>query len=149
MIGQKLANRYEITAELGRGGMGVVYRARDPLLNRDVAVKLIPPTLLSPDSEQRFQREAQLVAQMDHPAIVPIHDLGSHEGSLFFVMPLVQGTNLRSFLRQDSSLGDVLVSASRLRRRSSTATRVTSCIGTSSPRTSWSRGRRAPASGSG
>jgi ABC-type transport system substrate-binding protein len=108
MIGQKLASRYEITAELGRGGMGVVYRARDPLLNRDVALKLIPPSLLSPDSEQRFQREAQLVAQMDHPAIVPIHDLGRHEGSLFFVMPVVQGTNLRAFLRQDSSLGDVL-----------------------------------------
>jgi ABC-type transport system substrate-binding protein len=88
--------------------MGVVYRARDPLLNREVAIKLIPPSLLSPESEQRFQREAQLVAQMDHPAIVPIHDLGNHEGSLFFVMPLVQGTNLRAFLRQDSSLGDVL-----------------------------------------
>lgn len=44
MIGQRLSNRYEITAELGRGGMGVVYRAHDPLLNRDVAIKLIPPT---------------------------------------------------------------------------------------------------------
>ncbi|MFI5183824.1 MAG: protein kinase, partial [Vicinamibacteria bacterium] len=108
MIGTRLADRYEIIGELGRGGMGVVYRARDPLLNREVAVKLIPPSLLSPDSEQRFQREAQLVAQMDHPAIVSIHDLGRHEGSLFFVMPLVQGANLRAFLRQDPSLGDVL-----------------------------------------
>ncbi|MGH7534892.1 MAG: protein kinase domain-containing protein, partial [Gemmatimonadales bacterium] len=108
MIGKKLADRYEITAELGRGGMGVVYRARDPLLNREVAVKLIPPTQLSPDSEHRFQREAQVVAQMDHPAIVSIYDFGSHEGSLFFVMPLVSGTNLRAFLRQDSVLGDVL-----------------------------------------
>ena len=108
MIGQKLSDRYEITGELGRGGMGVVYRARDPLLGRDVALKLIPPSLLSPDSEHRFQREAQLVAQMDHPAIVSIFDLGRHEGSLFFVMPLVQGTNLRAFLRQDSQLGDVL-----------------------------------------
>jgi serine/threonine protein kinase len=108
VIGKKLADRYEITAELGRGGMGVVYRAQDPLLNRDVAVKLIPPAQLSRDSEQRFQHEAQLVAQMDHPAIVSIHDFGRHEGSLFFVMPLVQGTNLRAFLRQDSVLGDVL-----------------------------------------
>jgi serine/threonine-protein kinase len=108
MIGSKLSNRYEITGELGRGGMGVVYRARDPLLNREVAVKLIPPNQLSPDTEHRFQREAQLVAQMDHPAIVSIHDFGSHEGSLFFVMPLVQGTNLRAFLRHDSALGDML-----------------------------------------
>jgi ABC-type transport system substrate-binding protein len=108
MLGKKLADRYEITAELGRGGMGVVYRARDPVLNREVALKLIPPSQLSPDSEHRFQREAQLVAQMDHPAIVSIYDFGSHEGSLFFVMPLVQGTNLRAFLREDSVLGEVL-----------------------------------------
>ena len=109
MIGNKLSNRYEIAAELGRGGMGVVYRAHDPLLNRDVAIKLIPPTLLSPETEQRFQREAQLVAQMDHPAIVSIYDFGQHEGALFFVMPVVQGTNLRGFIRDRSLLlGDVL-----------------------------------------
>ncbi|MEK6286897.1 MAG: ABC transporter substrate-binding protein [Acidobacteriota bacterium] len=109
MIGQKLSNRYEIAAELGRGGMGVVYRAHDPLLNRDVAIKLIPPTLLSSETEQRFQREAQLVAQMDHPAIVSIYDFGQHEGALFFVMPVVQGTNLRPFLRDRSlMLGDVI-----------------------------------------
>ncbi len=109
MIGTKLSERYEIVAELGRGGMGVVYRARDPMLSRDVAVKLIPPSQLSPDTEQRFQREAQLVAQMDHPAIVSIYDFGRHEGSLFFVMPVVQGTNLRGFLRQSSlPLGDIV-----------------------------------------
>lgn len=109
MIGQRLSSRYDILAELGRGGMGVVYRAHDPLLNREVAVKLIPPTLLTPETEQRFQREAQLVAQMDHPAIVPIFDFGKHEGSLFFVMPVVQGTNLRWFQREGSlRLGEVL-----------------------------------------
>ena len=70
--------------------MGVVYRARDPLLNREVAVKLISSTDLTPEIEERFQREAQIVAQMDHPAIVPIYDLGRHEGSLFFVMPVVE-----------------------------------------------------------
>src|SRR5438093_1653042 len=104
MLGEKLSDRYEIIAELGRGGMGVVYRARDPLLNRDVAVKLIPPGLLGADMEQRFQREAQLVAQMDHPAIVTIFDFGYHQGSLFFVMPVVQGTNLRALLREQSLL---------------------------------------------
>jgi serine/threonine-protein kinase len=108
VIGKKLHDRYEIVAELGRGGMGVVYRARDPLLNREVAIKLIPPSQLTPDAEQRFQREAQLVAQMDHPAIVSIYDFGRHEDSLFFVMSLVQGTNLRGFLRDNSMLGDVL-----------------------------------------
>ncbi len=109
MIGQKFSNRYEITAELGRGGMGVVYRAHDPLLNREVAIKLIPPSLLSPETEQRFQREAQLVAQMDHPAIIPIHDFGKHEDSLFLVMPVVQGTNLRYFLSELAlTLGEVI-----------------------------------------
>jgi serine/threonine protein kinase len=108
MIDKKLAGRYELTGEVGRGGMGVVYRARDPLLNREVAVKLIPPSLLGAEAEQRFQREAQVVAQMDHPSIVSIFDLGRHEDSLFFVMPLVQGTNLHAFRRQRSALGDVV-----------------------------------------
>ena len=109
MIGKKLADRYEITAELGRGGMGVVYRAHDPRLDREVAIKLIPPTQLNADAEQRFQREAQVVAQMDHPAIVPVYDFGRHEGSLFFVMPVVQGSTSRSCLRgQSLSLGDIL-----------------------------------------
>lgn len=109
MIGENLSNRYSIKSELGRGGMGVVYRASDPLLNRDVAIKLIPPTLLNPETEQRFQREAQLVAQMDHPAVVPIFDYGKHEGSLFFVMPVVEGTNLRWFHREAKlTLGEVI-----------------------------------------
>jgi serine/threonine-protein kinase len=109
VIGTKLAERYEILSELGRGGMGVVYRAKDPVLNRDVAVKLIPPGNLTKDAEERFQREAQIVAQMVHPSIVPIYDLGRHEGSLFFVMPVLANTNLRQLLREGSlRLGDVL-----------------------------------------
>ena len=109
MLGQKLSDRYEIISELGRGGMGVVYKAHDPLLNREVAIKLIPPAMLSSEAEQRFQREAQLVAQMDYPAIVPIYDFGKHDGSLFFVMPVVQGTNLRGFLREQAlTLGEVI-----------------------------------------
>src|SRR5262249_14893204 len=109
MIGTKLADRYEILGELGRGGMGVVYRARDPLLDREVAIKVVPPALLTPDAEMRFQREAQVFAKMDHPAIVTVYDIGRHEGALFFVMPVVNGTNLRTLLRERSlRLGDVV-----------------------------------------
>ena len=109
MTHTKLSNRYEIAGELGRGGMGVVYRARDPLLNREVAVKLISATDLAPEIEGRFQREAQIVAQMDHPAIVPIYDFGNDAGSLFFVMPLVGGTTLMRMVREQSlRLGDVV-----------------------------------------
>ena len=109
MIGTKLSNRYELLGELGRGGMGVVYLARDPRLNREVAVKILPPALLTPASEERFQREAELVARMDHPAIVPIYDIGQHEGSFYFVMPVVRGTNLRQFLREGPrSLGEII-----------------------------------------
>jgi ABC-type transport system substrate-binding protein len=100
MLGERLADRYEVIAELGRGGMGVVYRARDPLLNREVAVKVVSPALLTPETETRFQTEAQLVAQMDHPSIVSIFDYGRHQGSLFFVMPIVVGDNLRALLRK-------------------------------------------------
>src|SRR5258706_457595 len=89
--------------------MGVVYRAKDPVLNREVAIKLIPPGNLTANAEERFLREAQIVAQMDHPAIVPIYDRGRHEGALFFVMPVLPGTNLRHLLRDGSlRLGDVL-----------------------------------------
>ncbi len=109
MIQSKLAGRYEIVSELGRGGMGVVYRARDPMLNREVAVKLISSADLTPEIAERFQREAQLVAQMDHPGIVPIYDVGQHDGSLFFVMPVVEGENLRHQLWAGSlRLGEVL-----------------------------------------
>jgi ABC-type transport system substrate-binding protein len=109
VIHTRLAERYEILGELGRGGMGVVFRARDPLLNRDVAVKLISSSDLTTELEERFQREAQVVAQMDHASIVPIHDLGRHEGSLFFVMPLVSGTNLSHLIREGTlTLGEVV-----------------------------------------
>ncbi|HEV8240704.1 MAG TPA: ABC transporter substrate-binding protein [Thermoanaerobaculia bacterium] len=98
MIGTSLAGRYTVVSELGRGGMGVVYRARDGVLSRDVAVKLVPPQLVGPATRERFQREAQLVARLDHPAIIAIHDFGDHEGSLFLVMPVVEGRSLRALL---------------------------------------------------
>ncbi len=109
MIGEKLSDRYELKSELGRGGMGVVYCANDLSLNREVAVKLIPPALLSPEAEQRFLTEAKVVGQMDHPSIVPIYDLGHHGDSLFYVMPVVSGRSLRHILQSDTlTLGEVL-----------------------------------------
>ncbi|MCI0615565.1 ABC transporter substrate-binding protein [bacterium] len=105
----RFANRYQILREIGRGGMGVVYLARDPLLQRDVALKVITPDFSESEAIERFKREARVVANMDHPAIVGVHDIGEHSGSLFFVMPYVAGTNLRSFIKEGSlSLGDVL-----------------------------------------
>ena len=80
MIGAKLSKRYEIVKELGRGGMGVVYLAHDPVLDREVAIKVVTPDTVSAESVERFKREARVVAKMDHPAIVSVHDSGEHEG---------------------------------------------------------------------
>ena len=131
-------SKYEVLEEIGHGGMASVYRARDPRLGRDVAIKVIAPSLLTPDSERRFQTEAQVVAQMDHPSIVSINDFGHHEGSLFFVMPVVEGESLRSLLRRGSlTLGMVLDIIIKSRKPSNTAMHEGSCIGTSNRKTSW------------
>ncbi|MCK6684036.1 MAG: ABC transporter substrate-binding protein [Thermoanaerobaculia bacterium] len=111
MIGTTLAGRYNILGELGRGGMGVVYRARDSVLSRDVAIKTVSLANLSSEQEARFRHEAHLVGQMDHPSIVPIYDFGQDEarGCLFFVMPVVSGSTLRWRLgTQHLALGEIL-----------------------------------------
>jgi len=109
MIGTRLAQRYELVSELGRGGMGVVYLARDPQLDREVAIKVLSASVLETEAEDRFLREAQVVARMDHPSIVPIYDLGRHDDALFFVMPRVRGETLGELCRRDAlALGDVL-----------------------------------------
>src|SRR5437867_4339287 len=109
MFGTKLANRYEIVREIGRGGMGVVYLAHDPILERDVAIKVVMPEMVSPESVERFKREARVVAKMDHRSIVSVYDSGEDQDSLFFVMPFVEGTNLRSLLRSQSvTLGQLV-----------------------------------------
>lgn len=86
---------YEISGELGRGGMGVVLKARQVALNRAVAVKLIKSGVFATDAELlRFQNEAEAVAQLDHPYIVPIYEVGQYEGRHFFSMKLIEGTSL-------------------------------------------------------
>lgn len=99
LIGQRL-RKYEIQAEIGRGGMGVVYRGFDTMLQRLVAVKVLPPTF-SFDQEfvERFQREAVLAANLHHPHIVTIHDVGEQAGYHYIVMELLEGETLEHRLR--------------------------------------------------
>mgnify|MGYP000869570661 CR=1 FL=1 len=90
---------YEVLRELGRGGMGVVYEARQVSLNRPVALKLIKAGLLADDAElRRFQNEAESVALLDHPGIVAAYEVGEHEGQQYLAMQLVLGKGLDSLL---------------------------------------------------
>src|SRR5436190_23997567 len=86
---------YEILGELGRGGMGVVYKARQLNLKRLVALKLIRDgALAGPQERARFQVEAEAVARMGHPNVVLIYDVGEHQGRPYFAMELVDGSSL-------------------------------------------------------
>ncbi|MBX6330393.1 MAG: serine/threonine protein kinase, partial [Gemmatimonadaceae bacterium] len=86
---------YDIDAEIGRGGMAIVYRATDLRLRRPVAVKVLPPELaFREDVRRRFLREAQTAAQLSHPNIVPIYTVDERDGLVYFVMALVEGETL-------------------------------------------------------
>ncbi len=94
-----IGHQYEIESEIGRGGMSVVYRARDLRLNRPVAVKVLPPELAyDPAIRTRFTREAQTSAQLSHAHIVPIYDVGEQNGIAYFVMALITAGNLATLL---------------------------------------------------
>ena len=90
---------YELLEQIGRGGMGIVYRARQLSLNRTVAVKSIHAGLLAQESaRQRFRAEAEAAAKLQHPNIVHVYEVGQHEGQPFFSMPYVEGRNLAQVL---------------------------------------------------
>ncbi len=94
-----VGDHYELEGEIGRGGMSVVYGARDRRLNRSVAIKVLPPELAyDPAVRTRFTREAQTSAQLSHAHIVPIYDVGEQDGLAYFVMALVTGGNLATLL---------------------------------------------------
>lgn len=102
-LGSHLKGRYEILAPLGAGGMGEVYRARDLLLGREVAVKVLPAHLSSNhDALSRFEREARAVAALSHPNILAIHDFGKDDGASFAVMELLKGETLRAKLSKSA-----------------------------------------------
>ena len=98
-IGTELAG-YRLEALLGRGGMGVVYRAHDLALDRDVALKLLAPHLADDVSfRERFLTESRVAASLEHPNVVPIHDAGEIDGQLYIAMRLVEGSDLKAVLR--------------------------------------------------
>ena len=104
MIGRRIG-QYEIVAEIGAGGMGTVYRARQISLNRDVALKILPSHLaLDPTGLERFQREAMSVAQLAHPNIVQVHDIGEDNGVHFIAMEYVRGRTAAEMLKAEGPL---------------------------------------------
>jgi serine/threonine protein kinase len=103
-IGSRLGS-YRIEALLGRGGMGVVYRAEDLRLGRKVALKLLASHATEdPRFRSRFLEESRLAASIDHAGIVPIYEAGESDGQLFIAMRYVEGTDLGSVLRRDGPM---------------------------------------------
>ncbi len=91
--------RYEVKAELGRGGMATVYRAWDPSFEREVAIKMLPRELLhDPQFRDRFRREIKTIASLEHPAIVPVYDVGEEDGVPYFVMRYMPGGSLSQWI---------------------------------------------------
>ncbi len=87
--------RYELREPVGRGGMGTVYRAFDRTLEREVAIKVLRPEMTDPGTTARLEREARILARLEHPGIVPVHDAGTMpDGRIYYVMKLVRGERL-------------------------------------------------------
>ena len=100
-----LAGQYSLERELGRGGMGIVYLAREVRLAREVAIKLLPPALAgNPDMREQFFHEAQIAARLSHPHIVPIHRVDEVDDFVYFVMALVDGESLGERIRRRGAL---------------------------------------------
>src|SRR5918996_1659422 len=105
LVDRALSSSYEIGDELGRGGMGIVYRAKDRRLKRTIAIKVLPPELsYRSEIRTRFLREAETAAQLSHPNIVPIYTVDEAEGLVFFVMAYISGDNLAKRLHDKGIL---------------------------------------------
>src|SRR6185437_6784262 len=102
---EALAGEYSLERELGRGGMGIVYLAREVQLDRLVAIKVLPPELAArSDVREQFLREARTAAGLSHPNIVPIYRVGERGGFVFFIMAYVRGETLGERLRAHGPL---------------------------------------------
>jgi serine/threonine-protein kinase len=100
LIGSTLGH-YRIVEKIGEGGMGVVYRAHDERLDRDVAIKVLPEAVAEdPQRLARFEREAKLLASLSHQNIATLHGLGEHEGQRFLVMELDEGETLAERIKK-------------------------------------------------
>ena len=100
-----LAGEYEVEQELARGGMAIVYRATEVGLGRVVALKVLPPDLgLTPRAVERFKREARMVAELDHPNIIPVFRVGQSGTILYIVMKFVEGLALDAILEAQGAL---------------------------------------------
>ncbi|HXW97056.1 MAG TPA: serine/threonine-protein kinase [Gemmatimonadales bacterium] len=96
-------DRYEVMEPIGQGGMGTVYRARDRHLEREVALKVLRPELADAASTRRLGREARILARLEHPGIVPVHEVGAlADGRVYYVMKLIRGQSLEAFSRAAS-----------------------------------------------
>ncbi|HEV8453326.1 MAG TPA: serine/threonine-protein kinase, partial [Gemmatimonadales bacterium] len=99
-----LGAAYVIERELGGGGMARVFLAAEPALGRQVVIKVLPPELAETVSADRFQREIQVAAKLQHPHIVPLLTAGHANGLLYYIMPLVEGETLRGRLAREGEL---------------------------------------------
>ena len=106
---------YQIVSPIGAGGMGEVYRARDTRLDRDVAIKVLPPHLADDASARsRFEREAKAIAALSHPNILAVYDVGTVDGTAFVVMELLEGETLRQRLSPPSGSGSAALPARKV-----------------------------------
>ena len=111
-VGDTLSDRYRLDEEIGRGGMGVVFRGWDLDLERAVAVKVMAADLEAAEAGDRLVREARAAAALSHPHVVAVHDVGRHEGMPYFVMELIEGPSLRD--RRPDSLDEIIALAGQI-----------------------------------
>src|ERR1041385_698761 len=103
-LASALGDRYRVDRELGQGGMAIVFLAEDLKHHRRVAIKLLKPELSAVLGSERFLREIQIAATLQHPHILPLYDSGSAGSLLYYVMPFVEGESLRERLAREKQL---------------------------------------------